>query len=1331
MYGDSIATRVYRATLRLLLGALIPLAACVVSDALTGPGVAPVLLRYSGDTLLVVGDTVALALTAQVGGTPVAQSRFRYAIEDTTIVSQTARGDSLVAKRRGRTRLTASLVSSVLPDPPPSVTVTLDAVVGAVTVTPAADTLRSLLDTLTLSAAALDAHGNPIAGVSPTWTSSDTSVAALVAPGRLVARGNGQATIRALVDGDTGTASVVVAQRIARLRVSPGVLALSALTAESTLVATALDARDNAIPGVAVTWTSSALSIATVTVGGRVRAVDNGTALIQATSGLVRDTATVVVEQQANRVVISPDPVAPITALGDQQFFTASATDSLGFVVTVPNKAAGWATLDPAVVTVDRTGLVTGVGVGSGHIIAVMDAARDTAIVPVGDLPVSVDVQPGAATLASVHDTLPVTVTVRNSRGNLIQNPAVVWRTSDASIVQVDTATRPLAIAMRAGTARVIATAGTVADTSVVTVTNAPAFIDITSSADTLTSLWDSLPVPVVVLNARGDTLGATSVEWWSQAPLVGPVSAAGLVVARDTGETLVQAKFGRAPGDTLRDSIRVRVLNVPAAVALSDERDTLTALGQSVAYTGEVRNARGAAIAGYPIAWSSTNPAAVTVSTGGVATAVGFGSAMVIGQAASMADTVVNVVVNPTRLIVDNGVTITPRFGTRKRPYARIQDGVNAAEVDDTVFVRKGAAWYSETVALNRRVTLLGDDSTFALSVPRNPLLLPLVSHDTGAAGITAYTTATVVIKNLVLRHTFAGPALDARRADLRVSGFYVNPPGTGAGRIGGGIALDSSASSAATIMDSDIRSVRGYGIRVRDASGVVVDRVTIETVDSVPGQEPGAGIRVLRGSGHTVRRAAVRGTHGPQILVDSSPSATLALNDLAGRQRLMVVRSSNGTTVQDNLFDTRPLGLNGEVFSAGTLFEWAGLEIQASLQIMVTGNSFRDAARADQEPFNGMRLVDVRSPSSPFFGAQTFGNAFLGTRAGIRSERSYLYIQGSRFDSTLTAILGTESDVLVLQDDTLRHALRDRCLTASQSLYISVSGTWFDSCTARAAHAITVNGGFLAIQQSAFTSSRAAVSFTGNTVTARGNAVSGAGFNPGPLDTTALAALELSAPSVTVVQNSITRHPFNAGLRVAAAGATVRIDSNFVSENSQGVRLGALSTLTARDNDVFDNAPAGVVNEVATSVSFPQAWWGDPRGPRGLADPAATGDSVVGAVNAASWSAAPHSGGTVPVTLRSIRGDGQAGAAGTVLTTAFTVRAIDAAGHPVAGVSVTFKVTVGGGTVGGGSRVTVATNASGLAEATLSLDATRGANTVTATAPGLNTVTFTASGT
>ncbi len=1320
---------------RLAVGALLlsgAAFACVVSDALTGPQTAAVVLRYTGDTVVVVGDTVAFAFTADIEGTPVSGARFRYIIDDSTVVARSVGNDSLIGRRRGRTRLTASLESPLV-SRPSSLTVTLDVVVASVSVAPSSDTLVSLGDTLVLSAPAFDAHGGVVSDCTPAWSSSDTTIAVFVAPGRLVARGNGQVLVRAVVDRDTGTAGVLVQQRLSGLSLSPATLVLQALTAEANVVATGTDARGYAMLGVAVTWTSVAPSIATVSAGGRVRAVDNGTTRLLAQSGAVQDTLTVIVEQEARMISILPDPPPAIVALGDQIAVTATATDSLGFVVAVPNKTVGWATLDPAIATVDRNGLVAGVGVGTGRIIAVMDAARDTVPVQVGDLPASVDLQPPLATLASVQDTLLLSVAVRNSRGNLIQNPGVSWRTTDAAIVRVDSVPGPLAIAVSKGTARVIASAGSVADTSFVTVTNAPVFLDISATGDTLTSIWDSLPIPAVILNARGDTLASSAVQWSSDAPLVGSVTPSGLVVALDTGLALVRAKYGVAPGDTLRDSIAVRVFNLPAALVLSGDRDTLTAIGQSLGYSGEVRNARGNPIPGYTIAWSSSNSSAITVSPAGVITSASLGLALIIGQAGGVADTIVGVVVNPTRLIVDNGIQIAPRFGTLKRPYARIQDGVNAADLDDTVLVHKGTASYAETVALNRRVTLLGDDSAFAASVPRDPLLLPLLAHDTGSAGITVYTPATVVIKNFALRHTIGGPAIDARQADLRVAGFFVNPPGTVTGRVGRGIALDSSTVSSATITSSDIRSVRGYGILVRNSAGVLVDSVFIDTIDSIPGSEPGAGVRIVRGSANTVRHATIRGTQGPGIFVDSSAGATLASNDLAGRQRLLLLRASNSATIQTNSIDTRPAGGNGEVFSGGTLFEWAGLEIQSSSQVVVTGNSFRDAVGANQEPFNAMRFVTVRNPSFPFQpGAQISANRVIGNRAGIRSDSSNLSIQSTRFDSTLTGVVGTGNDVLTLQNDTVHTTLQGSCVRATSASSVTLTNSWFQHCTVGASHAVAVTNGIFRVQQSTFLENRAAVAFTGTSVTAQGNAISGTGFSPISGDTLmARAALEATAAIITIVQNSVTDHSLNAGLRVEGGSVSARIDSNFVSNNARGVLFGSLSSLSVRDNDIFDNAPAGALNEASPSVSLPTTWWGDARGPRGLADPTATGDSIVGNANVSGWNLLPRLAGTIAAAARSVRGDAQTAPRGTTLPRTFVVRVVDAAGKPVAGVLVTFKVTGGAGSFGGSGQVKITTNESGLAEAALTLGATPGANTATATAPGTNTLTFTATGT
>ncbi len=94
-------------------------------------------------------------------------------------------------------------------------------------------------------------------------------------------------------------------------------------------------------------------------------------------------------------------------------------------------------------------------------------------------------------------------------------------------------------------------------------------------------------------------------------------------------------------------------------------------------------------------------------------------------------------------------------------------------------------------------------------------------------------------------------------------------------------------------------------------------------------------------------------------------------------------------------------------------------------------------------------------------------------------------------------------------------------------------------------------------------------------------------------------------------------------------------------------------------------------------------------------------------------------------------VRGDGQTGLRAIALSKAFTVRVVDDAGRPVAGVQVTFKVTAGGGNFAGAGQLKVTTNTSGLAEATLTLGATPGTNTATATASGLNTLVFTATGT
>jgi hypothetical protein len=166
----------------------------------------------------------------------------------------------------------------------------------------------------------------------------------------------------------------------------------------------------------------------------------------------------------------------------------------------------------------------------------------------------------------------------------------------------------------------------------------------------------------------------------------------------------------------------------------------------------------------------------------------------------------------------------------------------------------------------------LLGDSALYAAGA-RNPAFLPAIAHDTGTAGITATTTAQIVIRYFAMTHSMDGPAVNTSGADVRIDNFHVNP-GASSVKIGRGI-LVRDAPTFAALADISVRNVRGYGVRLERATQGQVDRVTVVGVDSIAGTR-GAGIDVYRGSLNTVRFATVRGAQGPAVLLDSTATGS-----------------------------------------------------------------------------------------------------------------------------------------------------------------------------------------------------------------------------------------------------------------------------------------------------------------------------------------------------------------------------------------------------------------------------------------------------------------------
>ncbi len=111
----------------------------------------------------------------------------------------------------------------------------------------------------------------------------------------------------------------------------------------------------------------------------------------------------------------------------------------------------------------------------------------------------------------------------------------------------------------------------------------------------------------------------------------------------------------------------------------------------------------------------------------------------------------------------------------------------------------------------------------------------------------------------------------------------------------------------------------------------------------------------------------------------------------------------------------------------------------------------------------------------------------------------------------------------------------------------------------------------------------------------------------------------------------------------------------------------------------------------------------------------------ATVGSVTPVTFTATGNT--AKPTTISLVSGNNQAGTAGVPLASPFIVQVTDANNKPVPGVAVIFQITAGGGKFsGGGTSLTVNTDAQGQASTTLTLGPNPGTITVTASSTGLS---------
>jgi hypothetical protein len=133
------------------------------------------------------------------------------------------------------------------------------------------------------------------------------------------------------------------------------------------------------LTGRAVTFTSGNNAVATITAGGLITAMGDGSTTITAQSGGVSASVSVTVSSVVNVQVTPPNPSVNV---GQTQQLTATARNAAGNAVA--GKTFAWSSSNPSVATVDPgTGVVRGLAAGSAIVTATTDGRSGTANVTV------------------------------------------------------------------------------------------------------------------------------------------------------------------------------------------------------------------------------------------------------------------------------------------------------------------------------------------------------------------------------------------------------------------------------------------------------------------------------------------------------------------------------------------------------------------------------------------------------------------------------------------------------------------------------------------------------------------------------------------------------------------------------------------------------------------------------------------------------------------------------------------------------------------------------------------------------------------------------------
>lgn len=248
--------------------------------------------------------------------------------------------------------------------------------------------------------------------------------------------------------------------------------------------------------------------------------------------------------------------------------------------------------------------------------------ACDASPASTGATVAAIELSPTSLSLVA-GDARGITAQARDASGNALRGARLVWSVRDPAIATVSST--GVVEALAPGTTQVSASAGGVSGVVDLSVARRPtSVVRVTPPASTIL-VGATVDLRAEALDNAGKAVAGRPTQWRSSNAAVAAVSASGEVTGVAAGSATVTATI-----DGVSDAAAITVQPVPVASVTVSPATASLRIGDRVQLVATTADAKGNTLRGRPVTWFTSDANVATVSSTGLVTGNGFGTATI-----------------------------------------------------------------------------------------------------------------------------------------------------------------------------------------------------------------------------------------------------------------------------------------------------------------------------------------------------------------------------------------------------------------------------------------------------------------------------------------------------------------------------------------------------------------------------------------------------------------------------------------------------------------------------------------------------------------------------